>query len=255
MIEVVHNTHRASTERYVKRSYCPPTLTHAKIGKKHTTMGIIGELSRRIRISTSIVLSATSYFFRREFLSTMLSSNIVPVASHLHYFHKAFVHVRNSQLTKYKIRLPCVRANPQRLTSIRRSHCQFSTMSRALNASVEYHWIDGAERLDPYEPGGYLPVMVDDLLHNRYRIADKLGFGGYSTVWLAQDEKRKRFVAVKIEIASPSTARRETEILQTLHGSSRAHKLVSVTMHATHYRKFTIHSMFVDPMEPMRATR
>ncbi|OAL56707.1 protein kinase [Pyrenochaeta sp. DS3sAY3a] len=90
----------------------------------------------------------------------------------------------------------------------------------SLNAPMEYHWIDGAERLDLYEPGGYHPVVVNDLLHNRYRIVDKLGFGGYSTIWLAQDERTKRYVAVKIGISSPSVPRRETEILQALHGAS-----------------------------------
>jgi hypothetical protein len=34
---------------------------------------------------------------------------------------------------------------------------------------------------------GYHPVMVGDMLKDRYHIVDKLGFGGYSTVWLAQD--------------------------------------------------------------------
>ena len=55
----------------------------------------------------------------------------------------------------------------------------------SLSSSIEYRWIDGVERLELYEPGGYHPVMIDDLLHNRYRVVDKLGFGGYSTIWLA----------------------------------------------------------------------
>jgi serine/threonine-protein kinase SRPK3 len=33
---------------------------------------------------------------------------------------------------------------------------------------VEYRWIDRVERLELYEPKGYHPVMIDDLLHNRY---------------------------------------------------------------------------------------
>jgi serine/threonine protein kinase len=64
--------------------------------------------------------------------------------------------------------------------------------------------------------------MVDDLLHNRYRIVDKLGFGGYSTIWLARDEKDQRYVAVKVGISGPSTRRREIEILQALHGSKQS---------------------------------
>lgn len=71
-----------------------------------------------------------------------------------------------------------------------------------------------------YEPGGYHLVLIDDLLQNRYRIVDKLGFGGYSTIWLARDEVDKRYVAVKIGISSPSLHRREPEILIALHGST-----------------------------------
>ncbi|KAI8934778.1 hypothetical protein NX059_008465 [Plenodomus lindquistii] len=62
--------------------------------------------------------------------------------------------------------------------------------------------------------------MVDDLVHNHYRIVDKLGIGGYSTVWFARDERHKRYVALKIGIANPSIPRRETEILQALSDST-----------------------------------
>ncbi|GKZ64950.1 hypothetical protein AnigIFM63309_000378 [Aspergillus niger] len=57
---------------------------------------------------------------------------------------------------------------------------------------VEYNWIKGVETLEEYVPGGYHPIMVGDLLHNRYCIVDKLGSGGYSTVWLAHDTVIKR---------------------------------------------------------------
>lgn len=97
------------------------------------------------------------------------------------------------------------------------SRPQFSTMSS--DSTVEYRWIDGVERLELYEPGGYHPVMIDDLLHNRYRIVDKLGFGGYSTIWLARDDIDKSYVAVKIGISSPSLPRRELEILRALNAS------------------------------------
>lgn len=60
--------------------------------------------------------------------------------------------------------------------------------------------------------------MIDDLLHNRYRIVDKLGFGGYSTVWLARDETHERFVALKVGVSGSSSSRREATILQGLHG-------------------------------------
>ncbi|KAJ5962629.1 hypothetical protein N7501_007570 [Penicillium viridicatum] len=66
---------------------------------------------------------------------------------------------------------------------------------------IEYNWIRGVESLEEYRHGGYHPIMIGDLLCDRYRIADKLGFGGYSTVWLAEDTHVKRFGAVKVSIA------------------------------------------------------
>jgi len=87
---------------------------------------------------------------------------------------------------------------------------------------IWYNWVDGVEHLERYEPGGYHPVTVDDLLHNRYRIVDKLGFGGYSTIWLARDEKAERYVAVKIGVSSTPIPRREVETLQKLHGTKVA---------------------------------
>lgn len=76
------------------------------------------------------------------------------------------------------------------------------------------------ERLELYEPGGYHPVMIDDSLHNRYRIVDKLGYGGYSTIWLPRDETEKRYVVVKIGISSPSLPRRELKsYAHYMHGS------------------------------------
>lgn len=147
----------------------------------------------------------------------MLRSKIAPGFCYSECHHKIFVNVRDSQLANFKVRLPCVHSAPRRVTSIGCSRPQFSTMS--LNSSIEYRWIDGVERLELYKPGGYHPVMIDNLLHNRYRIVDKLGFGGYSTIWLTRDETAKRYVAVKIGISSRSLPRREPEILRALSGS------------------------------------
>ncbi|KAK7961730.1 kinase-like protein [Apiospora aurea] len=93
----------------------------------------------------------------------------------------------------------------------------FSTIS--FNDPIEYEFIDGVEPLALYEPGGYHPVVVDDLLHRRYRIVDKLGHGGYSTIWLAHDEQTTRYVALKVAISGQMLPRREPSILRALSES------------------------------------
>ncbi|KAI1423175.1 protein kinase [Xylaria sp. FL1777] len=92
--------------------------------------------------------------------------------------------------------------------------------SRLISTSTmsPYNWIDGVEPLEMYEPGGYHPVMINDVLHKRYRIIDKLGYGGYSTIWLALDDQLKRYVAIKVNIANSSlpSPQREARILRAL---------------------------------------
>lgn len=83
---------------------------------------------------------------------------------------------------------------------------------------IEYNWINGVETLEEYEPGGYHPVMVGDVLHDRYHIADKLGHGGYSTVWLGHDTCLKKYVALKVNTSSSPL--RETKVLKALSAPS-----------------------------------
>ncbi|KAJ5165126.1 uncharacterized protein N7500_006956 [Penicillium coprophilum] len=88
------------------------------------------------------------------------------------------------------------------VTTMSKKHC------------VEYNWIEGVERLEEYQPGGYHPIMVGDVLHGRYKIVDKLGFGGYSTVWLARDAYLNRYVTLKVSIAD--SIQHETNVLKAL---------------------------------------
>ncbi|KAG2223227.1 hypothetical protein INT45_006108 [Circinella minor] len=58
---------------------------------------------------------------------------------------------------------------------------------------------DDEEDLEDYKKGGYHPVSIGDRLnHDRYIVVRKLGWGHFSTVWLAYDTKKKRHVALKI---------------------------------------------------------
>ena len=46
------------------------------------------------------------------------------------------------------------------------------------------------EYVEEYRPGGYYPLHLNDsLLNGRYSILRKLGYGSYSTTWLARDRK------------------------------------------------------------------
>ncbi|CAK7221095.1 hypothetical protein SBRCBS47491_004411 [Sporothrix bragantina] len=55
------------------------------------------------------------------------------------------------------------------------------------------------ENLSLYSTGGYHPVRLGDVFDNgAYKVLRKLGYGVYSTVWLAHDTKTKQQVALKI---------------------------------------------------------
>ncbi|KAG5349092.1 hypothetical protein C0989_006065 [Termitomyces sp. Mn162] len=86
-----------------------------------------------------------------------------------------------------------------------------------------YQWLEDVENLERYTPGGYHPVHIDDVIKGRYRIVHKLGFGSYSTVWLARDQQQNRFVAMKFIIASASAGSPEIKILHHINASGHQH--------------------------------
>jgi serine/threonine-protein kinase SRPK3 len=46
------------------------------------------------------------------------------------------------------------------------------------------------KRMSRYRPGGFHPICLGDTLNQRrYQVCHKLGWGGFSTVWLAKDAK------------------------------------------------------------------
>ncbi|XP_056885845.1 SRSF protein kinase 1b isoform X3 [Takifugu flavidus] len=59
---------------------------------------------------------------------------------------------------------------------------------------------DDDEQEDPndYCKGGYHHVKIGDFFNGRYHVIRKLGWGHFSTVWLAWDIQEKRFVAMKV---------------------------------------------------------
>ncbi|KAL3478029.1 kinase-like domain-containing protein [Aspergillus californicus] len=84
-------------------------------------------------------------------------------------------------------------------------------------SEVRYKYIEDAERLDFYVPGGYHPVMLGDkFCCERYIIVHKLGFGRSATTWLAEDTEKRRLVALKISTAESANRTQELEILLRL---------------------------------------
>ena len=75
------------------------------------------------------------------------------------------------------------------------------------------------EGLSSYKVNGYHPVHVGEVLLERYIIMQKLGFGHFSTAWLALDTKFGNYVCIKIQKAAQQyidAAYDEVEILQEL---------------------------------------
>ena len=86
--------------------------------------------------------------------------------------------------------------------------------------NTQYRLIEDIEDLDRYQPGGYHPVQMGDELDGRYRLVDKLGYGGYSTIWLARDLRMARYVAVKIITADTSDSTHEASLIDALGNST-----------------------------------
>ena len=80
-----------------------------------------------------------------------------------------------------------------------------------------------SEGLENYVRGGYHPVHLGDVFEARYKVVHKLGYGGFSTVWLARDNVLQRYVAVKILSAEVSSECPELKILNYLKQSSTDH--------------------------------
>nr|XP_020474774.1 SRSF protein kinase 1 isoform X1 [Monopterus albus] len=83
---------------------------------------------------------------------------------------------------------------------------------------------DDEEQEDPndYCKGGYHHVKVGDLYNGKYHVIRKLGWGHFSTVWLAWDIQMKRFVAMKVVKSAEhytETAVDEIKLLRSVRNS------------------------------------
>ncbi|KAI1413533.1 kinase-like protein [Hypoxylon sp. FL1857] len=73
------------------------------------------------------------------------------------------------------------------------------------------------EDLKRYCSGGYHPVHIGDEFHGgRYKVVTKLGYGAYSTVWLARNLQTGKHVALKILTADSYNGKKDTFELDIL---------------------------------------
>ncbi|SOV73831.1 serine/threonine protein kinase [Plasmodium sp. gorilla clade G3] len=99
-----------------------------------------------------------------------------------------------------------------------------SSSEEATSGKLQYTESDD-EGSDEYCEGGYHPVKINEIYNDRYRIEGKLGWGHFSTVWVATDLKSKplKFVAIKIQKGSETyteSAKCEINYLNTVKVNS-----------------------------------
>lgn len=91
-----------------------------------------------------------------------------------------------------------------------------SPISGALSSPITDGCEEWVENVSGYRAGGYHPVHLHDTLNDgQYRVVHKLGYGGYSTVWLCQDTTvaSPRYVAVKIIKAAGQSGKDCNELI------------------------------------------
>ncbi|KAL8795943.1 MAG: hypothetical protein Q9195_001687 [Heterodermia aff. obscurata] len=83
--------------------------------------------------------------------------------------------------------------------------------------------LDNVEKVEKYQKGGLHPIHIgDNFKDGRYCILHKLGYGGFSTVWLARDNHQDELVSLKVLTAEASLQRQELLILRHLDGHIRS---------------------------------
>lgn len=127
-----------------------------------------------------------------------------------------FIHPTSSSLLCY----PCFRKNSVDGLACK-SFMAFKNFSSGADSGpppLKYVPIEEVERLEKYQPSGYHPILIGDILQPRYRVTHKLGYGAYSTTWLCRDYQSNTYVAVKVGTADSNDI--EVDVLKYLNHSS-----------------------------------
>ena len=63
------------------------------------------------------------------------------------------------------------------------------TVTRRMSTARNHVSKLSEESLQKYSPGGYHPTRLGEVFDGKYHVVRKLGYGQYSTMWLARDTK------------------------------------------------------------------
>ncbi|KAJ5594829.1 kinase-like domain-containing protein [Penicillium hispanicum] len=79
------------------------------------------------------------------------------------------------------------------------------------------------ETLPWYSQDLFYPVKIGEVFQSRYQVIGKLGFGGYSTVWLCRDLIGHQYVTLKVFERGSSEGKREVEVYDRLNACTASH--------------------------------
>ncbi|KAF9479122.1 putative CDK4/6, partial [Pholiota conissans] len=76
-----------------------------------------------------------------------------------------------------------------------------------------------------YTPQSFYPVRIGDVIHSKYQVLYKLGFGTTATVWMCRDLHRDAYVCMKSMVCGYSSVKREVRAYELLKKAGQATKL------------------------------
>ncbi|KIY53612.1 kinase-like protein [Fistulina hepatica ATCC 64428] len=91
-------------------------------------------------------------------------------------------------------------------------------------STSRFQIIDAAQSIEEetfswYNPTNYYPVRIGDV-YKSYQVVGKLGYGGYSTVWLCRDLIKHRYTVMKVCTRTAPDVKREVEAYRRINSVS-----------------------------------
>ncbi|KAF8076835.1 putative CDK4/6 [Lyophyllum atratum] len=95
------------------------------------------------------------------------------------------------------------------------------TVAPRLFPATGFTIITASEKLEEenwpwYTPQSFYPVRIGDVLHSKYQVLYKLGYGTTATVWICRDLHRDEYVCMKSMVCDYTSVQREIKAYETL---------------------------------------